>query len=96
VNDTDIKRQGLDLIYEKKISLKEALCGFRFDLKYVNGKIYTIQNNMGNIVHPGYHKIIPQMGIKRENDVGNLVIIFQVDFPTSLTEEKINGLKEIL
>jgi len=97
VNDTEIKRNGLDLFYEKKISLKEALCGFHFDLKYLNGKVYTIQNNSGNIIHPGYRKVIPQMGIRRENgDVGNLIIVFHIDFPPSLTEEKMAQLREIL
>jgi DnaJ-class molecular chaperone len=97
VNDTEIKRNGLDLLYEKKISLKEALCGFHFDLKYLNGKIYTIQNNSGNIIHPGYRKVIPQMGIRRESgDVGSLIILFQIDFPESLSEEKMAQLREIL
>jgi len=64
-NDTDFKRHGLDLIYEKTISLKEALCGFTFELKYVNGKVYTINNNGGNIIIPGYNKIIPNMGLTR-------------------------------
>ena len=95
-NDTDIRRQGLDLIYEKKISLKEALCGVQFELKYLNGKVYTIQNNHGNIISPGYRKIIPQMGIKRESDVGNLIIVFHVDFPVSLSEDKVALLRDAL
>jgi len=97
VNDTEIKRNGMDLFYEKKISLKEALCGFHFDLKYLNGKVYTIQNNSGNIIYPGYRKVIPQMGIRRESgDVGNLIIVFHIEFPDSMTEEKIAQLREIL
>ena len=58
-NNTDLQRNGLDLILEKKITLKESLCGFSFDLKYVNGKNYTINNNSGNIIPPGHKKIIP-------------------------------------
>ena len=29
---------------KKKISLKEALVGFSFDIKHLSGKVYTINN----------------------------------------------------
>jgi DnaJ family protein B protein 4 len=96
VNNTDIKRIGLDLIYEKKITLKEALCGFSFEIKYINGKMYTLNNTNGNIIIPGYKKIIPNMGLTRENNTGNLVVIFHIDFPEKLTEKQVNELKIIL
>ena len=38
-NDTELQRQGLNLILNKTITLKEALCGFYLDLKYITGKI---------------------------------------------------------
>jgi DnaJ-class molecular chaperone len=63
INNTDIKRNGLDLIYDKKITLKEALCGFTFEIKFINGKIYTLNNNSGNIITPEYKKIIHNMGL---------------------------------
>ena len=94
-NNTDLKRQGLDLIYEKKITLKEALCGFSFDIKYINGKNYTINNNSGNIIPPGYKKVIPNMGLTRENHTGNLVIIFEVEFPVKLKEDTIQQLRDM-
>ena len=94
-NNTDLKRQGLDLIYEKKITLKEALCGFSFDIKYINGKNYTINNNSGNIIPPGYRKIIPNMGLTREEHVGNLIIVFEVEFPVKLKEETVQILKDM-
>jgi DnaJ-class molecular chaperone len=96
INNTDIKRSGLDLVYEKKISLKDALCGFSFEIKYINGKMYTLNNTSGNIVSPGYRKIIPNMGLTREQATGNLIIIFHIDFPEKLTEEQINNLKNVL
>ena len=94
-NNTDLKRQGLDLIYEKKITLKEALCGFSFDIKYINGKNYTINNNSGNIIPPGYKKVIPNMGLTREQHTGNLVIIFEVEFPLKLNEETTQKLRDM-
>ena len=96
VNNTDFKRNGLDLVIERKISLKEALCGFSFILKYVNGKTYTINNSPGSIVTPAYFKSIPNMGLTREGHTGNLVITFEVVFPESLNMDQIEKLLEIL
>ena len=94
-NNTDFKRSGLDLILEKTITVKEALCGFVFELKYITGKIYTINNNSGNIISHGYRKIIPNMGFSRDSHIGNLIIIFNVKFPDKLTEEVMEQLKKV-
>ena len=94
-NNTGLTRNGLDLNIEKEISLKEALCGFSFELKYINGKIYTIHNNPGNIIIPNYIKIIPNMGLSREQYTGNLCIHFKVNFPEKLSEEQILKINEI-
>lgn len=94
-NNTDFKRSGLDLILEKTITVKEALCGFTFELKYITGKVYTITNNSGNIISHGYKKLIPNMGLSRDNHVGNLLIIFDVKFPEKLSEETLSALKAI-
>lgn len=94
-NNTEFKRHGLDLVYEKIISVKEALCGFSFELKYITGKVYTINNNSGNIINHGYNKIIPNMGLSREQHTGNLIIIFHIKFPDKLTNETLEKLKAI-
>jgi DnaJ-class molecular chaperone len=96
INNTEIKRHGLDLIYEKNISLKEALCGFTFEIKFINGKIYTLNNNSGNIITPEYRKIVPNMGLTRETHTGNLIVVFHIEFPEKLTNEQIKNLSEIL
>jgi len=95
-NKTDYTRNGLDLIYCKTITLKEALCGFEFTLKYVDGRNFQINNNEGNIITPGYRKLIPKMGMKRDENVGNLVIDFTVIFPESLTPEQVKSIKDNL
>jgi DnaJ-class molecular chaperone len=95
-NNTAFKRAGLDLILDKNISLKESLCGFSFELNYINGKSYTLNNNKGSIVPPEYKKIYPDMGLKRGDHKGNMIIHFHVDFPTNLTIEQIDKLIEIL
>jgi DnaJ-class molecular chaperone len=95
-NNTAFKRSGLDLILDKKITLKDALCGFTFNLDYINGKNYTLNNNKGSIVPPEYKKIYPGMGLKRGEHNGNMIIHFHIEFPDKLTVEQIDKLSEIL
>ena len=95
-NDSEFARKGLDLYYTRAITLKESLCGFTFDLKYLNGKSYKITNQPGMVVVPSYHKIISNMGIPRGDSVGNLIIIFNISYPPSLPPEIIPKLKELL
>jgi len=96
VNNTEFVRNGLDLLIEKSITLKESLCGFIFELIYINGKTYTLHNNSDNIIPPYYKKIIPNMGLTRDTHTGNLIITFIVIFPTQIENIHINILKEIL
>ena len=96
INNTDIKRNGLDLLYDKNISLKEALCGFTFEIKFINGKMYTLNNNSGNIITPEYRKIVPNMGLTREGHTGNLIVIFHIEFPEKLTTEQMKKLADVL
>jgi len=91
-NDSIFKRSGLDLILDKKITLKEALCGFTFEINYINGKSYTLNNNKGTIISPEYKKIYPNMGLSRGEHKGNMVIHFHIEFPEKLTEEQIDKL----
>ena len=95
-NQTDFKRDGLNLIYEKEISLKDALCGFSFDIKYINGKNLKINNKAGSIITPHFKKMVGNLGFKRGEHTGNLIVIFDIRFPSSLTADQIDAIKEIL
>jgi len=95
-NNSSFQRRGLDLIYTQTISLKEALTGFQFDMSYLDGKVYTINNTTGKIIIPGYKKIIQQMGMKRGERRGNLLIQFRINFPDSLSDEQKDQLNNIL
>ena len=94
--DGTFTRDGLNIMYQKQISLKDALCGFVFELPFINGKVYTINNTSGNIMSPNFLKEIPNMGFTRGSNVGKLVIKFVVVFPTTLPEETIEKLKDLL
>jgi DnaJ-class molecular chaperone len=95
-NDTEFVRSGLDLVFNKTISLKEALCGFSFDMKYLDGKTFKINNGNGNVIGFNYKKVLPDMGMKRDNHSGNIIINFNVVFPEKLTQEQIDSLLTIL
>ena len=77
------ERNGLDLIFIKSISLKEALLGFSFMLNHINSKSYNI--TCTEIIHFNYEKIKPAMGFMRDSFVGNLIIKFNIVFPVSLS-----------
>ena len=51
-----------------------------------------------SIIKPYTKRIIPNMGLSREGStsVGNLIIEFEIEFPDTLSFEKINELKIIL
>ena len=97
INNTEFKRNGLDLIYHKKISLKEALCGFSFEMIHLNGKKLCLNNNSNpTVIKPNYKKVVPSMGMIRENSTGNMIIDFEVDFPDALSQEQIENISKIL
>lgn len=91
------KRQGLDLAYLKKLTLKEALCGFSFDITHLNNKILSINNRTNpTVVKPAFKRVIPKLGLNKDGQTGNLIIDFEVEFPDSLTDEQITSLNNIL
>jgi DnaJ-class molecular chaperone len=96
-NHPEFRRNGMDLIYTKKVSLKEALCGLTFEIRHLNDKVLNLTSSVKtNIIKPNDKKVVPQLGMRRGDQVGNLVIEFEVEFPNTLTEEQINHLSLIL
>ena len=96
-NNTPFLRQGMDLVYKKTISLKEALTGFSFDIQHISGKTLCLNNHTNRtIVSPGFRKPIPGLGMVRDNNTGNLIIEFNVEFPESLTVEQTAAIGELL
>ena len=95
-NDSNFKRVGLDILLEKKITLKESLCGFSFDIIHLSGKSFTLNNNKGNIIHPEYKKIYKGMGFTKGSKVGDMILLFHVEFPEKLSEEQIIKIDAIL
>lgn len=104
-------RRGADLLIQKKISLAQALTGFRFKITHLDGRKLIIKAKPGEIIHPEstdengkvipFSKCIPQEGMPSLGNPfvkGNLYVVFRVEFPTdhSFTDEQIQVLKSIL
>lgn len=87
INKTEFQRNGLDLIYTRKINLEEALCGFSFNMRLLDGKSICINNN-DRVIRPNFEKGIVGMGMVRGGSKGNLIIRFQIEFPDKLNEEQ--------
>ena len=59
--------------------MKESLCGFSFDLEYINGNNFQLNNKKGNIIISNTVKVITGMGMKRNEKKGDLIIKFIVE-----------------
>ena len=96
LNNTSFHRNGMNMIYKKKINMKESLCGFSFVIQHIDGKVYTVNNTNGKVIYTGYKKTIPKLGMKRSGDVGDLIIEFEVEYPEMISEEQMKLLRDIL
>lgn len=95
----DFERQGLHIIYNKQLTLKEALCGFEFVVPCCqeNGGPKMIRNRgNGLIVQPNHEQRIPKLGVPRGEMVGDLLIRFHVVFPERLSDDVVKKLGELL
>jgi DnaJ-class molecular chaperone len=89
------QREGdADLVVEHRVSLKDALCGFTFDVAHLNGRSYKFNCKPCSITGSmNETKVLPGLGY---NDGGALKIRFSIELPASLTEEQVAALSAIL
>jgi DnaJ-class molecular chaperone len=80
-------RKGMDLLYKKKIPLRDSLCGLKFALPPI-GNRESVNCHCDIVITPGMNKVCPGLGFRRDGAVGNLVIEFEVEFPEKITEEQ--------
>ncbi len=86
------QRSGADLVMEKEITLKQALLGFNFTVKYLDGKDIVVSTVPGEVIGDDSRKSVKGKGLPFYRDQmshGNLVIKFHVKFPkgSELTED---------
>ena len=88
------ERNGLDIIFIKTITLKEALLGFTFNLNHINNKNFKV--TCSEIINFNYEKTIKNMGFIRDTFAGNLIIKFNITFPLTISQESKKLLEKIL
>ncbi|XP_046542388.1 dnaJ homolog subfamily A member 2-like [Haliotis rubra] len=94
-------RDGVDLYCTHTIGLTEALCGFHFSLKHLDGRELVIKNPPGDVIHPGMIKTVLSEGMpiyRSPFEKGNLYIKFDITFPKQnfTTEAKLKELETLL
>jgi len=89
-------REGLNLRYKKMISFEESICGFTFNLEYLNGNTICIRNGSGDVILNGSIKTIKNRGMVRNNRMGDLIIEFIIKQPGRIPSDTIQKLKNIL
>ena len=87
--------RGKNLLMTRKITLTEALCGINFVIEHLDGKFIQIKSK--DIIKPGLIKRIDQQGIYDKFGIrGDLLIQFDVEFPTSLLIHQKKNIKKYL
>ena len=94
LNHEVFERIGLDIIFIKTITLKEALLGFTFNLNHINNKNFKII--CSEVINFNYEKLVPNMGFIRDTFIGNLIIKFNITFPITISQESKKLLEKAL
>ncbi|KAF5443249.1 hypothetical protein F2P56_035821 [Juglans regia] len=90
-------RDGNDLVVNQEISLLEALGGVTLNLTTLDQRNLAIM--ITDIVKPGHEIVMPNEGMpisKEPSKKGNLVIKFDIVFPSRLTAEQKSDLRRAL
>lgn len=90
-------RNGNDLNYKAKISLKQALCGGSFEIENLDGKVLRLP--LKGVTAPNTIRTIQNEGMPIKgniNERGNLNISFEVEFPDYLEPDVIKEISKIL
>ena len=93
-------RKGDDLVLKVKVDLLTALAGGQFAINHLDNRQLIVRVLPGEVLKPGGLKLIPEEGMPshRHHNKGNMVLIFDVEFPQDhwTDEETIQKLDAIL
>ncbi|XP_028302612.1 dnaJ homolog subfamily B member 1b [Gouania willdenowi] len=91
------KRDGSDVVYTAKISLRDALCGCTVKAPTLEGKTVTVSST--DIVQPGMKRRVSGEGLpypKRPNRRGDLIVEYEVKFPERLSQSARDTIAQVL
>lgn len=78
------ERAGNDLKMKQTISLTEALCGFTFLVKHMDGRVLSVTSKPGEVIKMNTTKVVVGEGMpiyRNPFEKGDLYISFDVTFP---------------
>ncbi|KAM7241804.1 hypothetical protein CapIbe_006275 [Capra ibex] len=90
------KRDGSDVIYPARISLREALCGCTVNVPTLDGR--TIPVVFKDVIRPGMRRKVPGEGLplpKTPEKRGDLIIEFEVIFPERIPQTSRTVLEQL-
>mmetsp|Transcript_9186 Transcript_9186/g.17522 ORF Transcript_9186/g.17522 Transcript_9186/m.17522 type:complete len:420 (+) Transcript_9186:327-1586(+) len=104
------KRKGADLLVTKDVSLNQALTGFTWKVKHLDGREVAIKTRPGQVIESEttdeesgrtlpFIMMVKDEGMPSHGNPfvkGNLYVAFHVKFPTTLSADVVKQLKKIL
>jgi DnaJ family protein A protein 2 len=94
------QRRGDNLCIRKRLTLREALCGYVFPIVHLDGRTLVCQNRKKKTVtRPNSMKVVVGEGFPTWNHPfkkGHLFIRFEVRFPTELSADVQDALASVL
>ncbi|RXN04189.1 dnaJ -like protein [Labeo rohita] len=91
------KRDGSDIIYPAKITLREALCGCSINVPTLDGR--TVNLTSQEIIRPGMKRRVSGEGLpipKSPDRRGDLVVEYEVRFPERLSQSAKDTIANVL
>ncbi|KAJ7956329.1 DnaJ subfamily B member like [Quillaja saponaria] len=91
------KRDGNDLVVNQEITLLEALTGKTLVITTLDGRNLMVP--LTDVIKPGAEMVVPNEGMpisKEPGKKGNLVVKFDVKYPSRLTPEQKSDLRRVL
>lgn len=96
--NSTFKREGSDLRYSAKINLKQALCGSVITVPILTGETVSIDTK-GEVIKPNTVKRLQGRGLpfpKEPSRKGDLLIAFDIQFPSHVTQSAKDILMDLL
>lgn len=95
------ERSGDNLIIVHTITLTEALCGFQFPIKHLDGRDLVLKCSPGDVVKKDTIKAIKGEGMpiyRNPFEKGNLYIRFNIEYPAKyeIKPEQLKRIEELL
>jgi DnaJ-class molecular chaperone len=92
------QREGCNIIFEKDITLCDALCSVELPIKLLNGQNIIVKTPEDMVIRPNTIHVLPGLGlpIRGQSKYGDLKIIFNIVFPNRISNDRKQYLYKIL